>query len=90
MMRAYEALESGGLGHRRGGILLLGLLTPAKTPAVHHLNFGGIGFITLPETLPYDCVGEVLLLDEMPRVVMRIEVPCSVAQIAHEFGRSVT
>ena len=64
--------------------------SPAVALTLHHLGFGGVGFVGEPEALRAKGGGKVLLLDEVPGVVMGVAVALAVAEVAHQFGRRIT
>ena len=57
-------------------------------PAVFHILFcSAFGRIILwvPNSLVNQCIGHILLLNEMPRIVMRVCVSVVIAKVCHEF-----
>ena len=62
-------------------------------PAVFHILFcAAFGRIILwvPKSLVNQCIGHILLLNEMPRIVMRVCVSVVIPKVCHEFSWCVS
>ena len=77
MVRSVRFVGKGLAVLRLGGRREASL--PAMSLSLHHLRFGGVGLIRLPEAFARNRIGEVGLLDEVLRIVVGIAVAIAVA-----------